>query len=66
MPTVGTGYVSHRTALADYHRVVERFRKDYPGPWMGTGYSYVRRPGHTFRGQVSGDLKVILSSSGWW
>lgn len=58
------GYVSIEQALADYHRVVERFRKDYPGPWMGTGYSYGGGLVIHFAARYPGDLKVILSSSG--
>ncbi|MGV7928138.1 MAG: S28 family serine protease [Spirochaetota bacterium] len=58
------GYVSIEQALADYHRVVERFRKDYPGPWMGTGYSYGGGLVIHFAARYPEDLKVILSSSG--
>ncbi|RPI92318.1 MAG: hypothetical protein EHM32_09310 [Spirochaetales bacterium] len=57
-------YVSIEQALADYHRVVRRFRKDYPGPWMGTGYSYGGGLVIHFAAKYPGDLRVALSSSG--
>ncbi|HDP80050.1 MAG TPA: hypothetical protein ENN21_04315, partial [Spirochaetes bacterium] len=57
-------WVAIEAALADYHRVVERFRKDYPGPWMGTGYSYGGGLAIHFAAKYPGDLKVVLSSSG--
>ena len=57
-------HVTVAQALADYHRVVARFRAEYPGPWMWTGYSYGGGLVIHFAAKYPGDLRVILSSSG--
>lgn len=57
-------YVKVEQALADYHRVVAAFRKEYPGPWMGTGYSYGGGLVIHFAARYPDDVRVVLSSSG--
>lgn len=57
-------YVTVDQALADFHRVAAEYRKRYPGPWMGTGYSYGGGLVIHFAARYPDDVKVILSSSG--
>ncbi len=57
-------YVTVNQALADFHRVVGEYKKRYPGPWMGSGYSYGGGLVIHFAAKYPDDLGVILSSSG--
>jgi pimeloyl-ACP methyl ester carboxylesterase len=57
-------YVTVSQALADFHRVIAEYKKRYPGPWMGSGYSYGGGLVINFAAKYPDDLTVVLSSSG--
>jgi len=56
-------YVTVSQALADYHRVVNVYKEDFPGPWMAAGYSYGGGLVINYAYLYPDDVKVILASS---
>lgn len=57
-------YVQIDQALADAHEVVQQLKKEFPGPWMGAGWSYGGGMIVEFAYKYPEDFEVILSSSG--
>lgn len=57
-------YVTYTQALADYHQVVETFKPEFTGPWIGAGYSYGGGLSIQFGLSYPQDVKAVLSSSG--
>lgn len=56
-------YVNISNALADYHRVVQHFKSQYPVPWLAAGYSYGGALVINFAHTYPKDVEAILSSS---
>jgi pimeloyl-ACP methyl ester carboxylesterase len=56
-------YITIADTLADYHRVVEHFKAQYPVPWLAAGYSYGGALAINFAHSYPKDVDAILSSS---
>jgi pimeloyl-ACP methyl ester carboxylesterase len=57
-------YVRIDQAIADAHEVIQTLKKDYPGPWMISGWSYGGGLAINFGVAHPADVSVILCSSG--
>jgi pimeloyl-ACP methyl ester carboxylesterase len=57
-------YVKIDQVLADAHEVVQQLKKEYPGPWMASGWSYGGALVIEFASKYPDDVEVILCSSG--
>lgn len=56
-------YLTINQSLADYHRFVTHFKKQYTGSWMACGYSYGGALTINFAYRYPEDVAVILASS---
>tara|TARA_R110002049_G_scaffold9747_12_gene48880 strand:+ start:3408 stop:4649 length:1242 start_codon:yes stop_codon:yes gene_type:complete len=56
-------YVSVRSALADYQRLIQHLKNTYTGPWIVAGYSYGGALAIHFGHHYPESADVILSSS---
>ncbi|MBD3255543.1 MAG: hypothetical protein GF383_10640 [Candidatus Lokiarchaeota archaeon] len=57
-------YVTIDQVLEDYHKIINHLKKEYPGPWIGAGYSYGGGLVINFGAKYPKALSVILCSSG--
>lgn len=56
-------YVKIDQTLKDYKRLVDQFRLEFTGPWVGAGYSYGGSLAINFAHAYQGTFDLILSSS---
>lgn len=56
-------YVKIDQVLADYKNLIEAYRSEFTGPWIGAGYSYGGSLVIDFASRYPGAVDVVLSSS---
>lgn len=57
-------YVTVQNAIADYHRIIRKLRREFTGPWIVVGYSYAGGLAVLLAATHPGDVNAVYSSSG--